>query len=168
MPSKLGRIPKTDQPRFWLPTFQRTMVATRTPQNREILCKSEKDGSSRIASLRVGSLEGFQQEIPVRNVILANGGMESTRFMVLHGLSSAQLLGKGFMEHPCADLGVCRTRMSLPLQRQFGTRMIKGKKYSVRLSLSEALEVVERIVKENMRLNICLLFTITNKFLNYK
>jgi len=112
----------------------------------------EKDGSSRIASLRVGSLEGFQQEIPVRNVILANGGMESTRFMVLHGLSSAQLLGKGFMEHPCADLGVCRTRMSLPLQRQFGTRMIKGKKYSVRLSLSEALEEKEQFLASSASL----------------
>ena len=90
-----------------------------------------------VSEIEIRNYSGLSHRIPVKKLILANGGLESVRFLLAHQLSNASCLGHGFMEHPCMELGIAPASHSPRLQRYFSTRRIRGQKYSIRLSISE-------------------------------
>ena len=107
-------------------------------------CKDVQHNNGTCQSVTIQNFHGKSQKIQVNKLIIATGGVESVRFLMLHGLSDSPVLGRGFMEHPCMDLGTVvpngeskkSSKTIEELQRAFGTRQWKGEKFGIRLSLS--------------------------------
>lgn len=91
-------------------------------------------------TLRISNYRGKQKNLKIKRLILSNGGLESVRFLLLNHLSESPSLGKGFMEHPCMDLGSVSGPDAHNLQKTFSTKLIRRKKYGIRLSLSENIQ----------------------------
>lgn len=95
-------------------------------------------------SVTVQNYRGEHRKIQIKELIIATGGVESVRFLTINRLSDSPVLGKGFMEHPCMDLGTIVPKSSkkrssdiiADLQRSFGTRQWRNEKFGMRLSLS--------------------------------
>lgn len=104
-------------------------------------------------AIKIKSLNGNSDDIFVKNLILANGTFESIR-MLLQQNEYLQLpeLGVGIMEHPIWNLGKVKTTNLLDLHKIFGVRFFRGKKYSVRLSLSD--EMIHASRTQNMSFSI--------------
>jgi choline dehydrogenase-like flavoprotein len=99
---------------------------------------------SSLGGVEVAALSGKRAVVKGRSVILANGGIESVRTLLIafgqkedRQHSALRWLGYGFMDHPTLDLGTIETGDSLRLQRQFATHRYRRWKYSVRLSAAE-------------------------------
>ena len=90
--------------------------------------------------LTIQSFNGHVSTIPINNLILAAGGAETTRLIMLNNLSNSPSLGKGFMEHPCMDLGTVNAMKPKWLQSHFSTHMIRKQKYGIRLSFTESIQ----------------------------
>ena len=97
--------------------------------------------NGRVGAIEVGDFLGRRQTIPVANLALACGSIETNRILLLNdhqqkgGLGSASgWLGKAFMEHPCLDAGYVEAADMTKLQEYFGTRIRGRRRYSVRLS----------------------------------
>ena len=103
-------------------------------------CTGVKRNPHRVESIEIRNFSGLAIQIPIQNLVLANGGVESVRSLMAFQLSQSPALGRGFMEHPCMDLGTVQTKNMLELQRYFSTRMIGRQKYSFRISLSETVQ----------------------------
>lgn len=102
--------------------------------------------SRTVAGIRVSSLDGKYADFFANKVFVATGGIESVRMLLLSVKDSdsplddhSSLLGKGFMDHPCLQIGNIKSTDScllFRLQKLFGTRIYKQWKYSVRISAS--------------------------------
>jgi len=102
-------------------------------------------GDGQCDGVRLVNFNGLQCIIPVTQLIIATGGVESVRFLLLNQLSESPSLGRGFMEHPCMDLGTVHSSDSAPLQQHFSTRLIHQKKYGIRMSLSKNAQSVQHL-----------------------
>ena len=100
----------------------------------------ESDGS-RCLSLTVENFNGLRCRLHVQNLIIAAGAAETTRLLMTNALSNSPALGKGFMEHPCMDLGTIQTNDMESLQIHFSTHMVKGFKYGPRMSLTDRVQI---------------------------
>jgi choline dehydrogenase-like flavoprotein len=96
-----------------------------------------------VASIDVSNFAGGRKDLPVRTLILATGGIETNRILLLNdhqhaaGLGGESgWLGKAFMEHPCIQAGEIVARDDRALQSSFGTRLRHWRRFSVRLSAS--------------------------------
>ncbi len=109
-------------------------------------CVNAIKNNNTVSEIELRNYRGLSQRIPVKKLILANGGLESVRFLLAHQLSDSPFLGHGFMEHPCMELGVVPPSQTPTLQRFFSTRRIRGQKYSIRLSISEQAQKKYRLL----------------------
>lgn len=112
-------------------------------------------GEGRVRTVTVSSFNGVQRTWPVGTVVLASGALETTRALLLaearHGVFTEpqrQILGTGFMDHPCITAGTVELANPYAAQRAFATQLAGRRKYSVRLTASEAF------VRENELLNL--------------
>lgn len=97
--------------------------------------------SGRVQAIEIGDFRGRRWTMPIKTLVLACGGVEANRILLLNdhqmpgGLGSASgWLGKAFMEHPCLDAGYVESADMRTLQEVFGTRVRGGRRFSVRLS----------------------------------
>lgn len=95
----------------------------------------------RVQTIEIGDFHGRRTTMPITSLVLACGGVEANRILLLNdhqmpgGLGSASgWLGKAFMEHPCLDAGYVQSADLRTLQEVFGTRVRGGRRFSVRLS----------------------------------
>ena len=108
------------------------------------LVRIDLSESGRASVIEVANFAGRTAAVPVNMLVLAAGGIETNRILLLNdhqmpgGLGNhCGWLGKAFMEHPCLDAGIVEPTNMRRLQQTFGTRMYRLRKYSVRLSVAE-------------------------------
>lgn len=102
-----------------------------------------------ITSVDVFNFNKKKFTVPVKNLILAVGGIETNRILLNNShlfktANNIDLLGKGFMDHPCIEVGEIAPKRSFHLQRYFNTHIYKNKKYSLRLSLADNFQKVQK------------------------
>ena len=76
----------------------------------------------------------------IKKFIICAGGIETVRIMLLNSQSTSPWLGKCFMEHPCIEVADIIPRNMFNMQQMFNVHVYKGKKYSLRLSLSRKMQ----------------------------
>lgn len=104
----------------------------------------QKDDNGSCPFITIQNFKQGQCELPINRLIIATGGVESVRLLLANNLSHSKMLGCGFMEHPCMDLGVVTTSKPETLQSHFATRMKRGQKYGIRMSLTpQALKLYQ-------------------------
>ncbi|TZF86212.1 GMC family oxidoreductase (plasmid) [Pedobacter sp. BS3] len=87
----------------------------------------------------------------VRYLLLTPGGIETNRILLnnnhlIKNESARSILGTGFMEHPCIDIGKLSSKKSYRLQRFFNTHTDCHNKISIRLSLAESQQVRNQLL----------------------
>jgi hypothetical protein len=102
-------------------------------------CIGVKNEDNKCVSIKISDENKNTEYIPINKLYLANGGLESVRFLLLHYPNCSENLGKGFMEHPCLKCGEIITNESDKLQINYGVKLHKFQRYSLRLSLSKKL-----------------------------
>ena len=105
----------------------------------------QKDAIGSCRTITVQNFKQGQRELPVNRLIIATGGVESVRLLLANDLSHSKMLGCGFMEHPCMDLGVVTTSKPEILQSHFATRMKRGQKYGIRMSLTPQAQKLHQL-----------------------
>lgn len=117
------------------------------------LLRIDLSPSGRVQTIEVGDFRGRHQSMPVNALVLACGGVETNRILLLNdhqmpgGLGGASgWLGKAFMEHPCLDAGYVESPDMRALQELFGTRVRGGRRYSVRLSAGADWQRTNRLL----------------------
>jgi len=97
--------------------------------------------------------------INVNKLIIACGTIESVRLLLASNKSEPQglgggsgWLGKAFMEHPCITVGSISANENFKLQSIFNTKIHKGKKFSVRFSLNEDIQEMQKLVNASLSL----------------
>jgi choline dehydrogenase-like flavoprotein len=116
-----------------------------------VLTRLHDDGS-RVTGCTIANFEDKEATIPATTLILAPGCIEANRILLLHRQQTgdqsrySDWLGKCFMEHPCIEVGDVTTDGPWRLQKNFNTHIKGGRKYSVRLSLSEELQRQEQLL----------------------
>lgn len=88
--------------------------------------------------------------IPINKLYLANGGLESVRFLLLHYPKCSGDLGIGFMEHPCLKCGEIISTKKDNLQKAFGVKLYRFKRYSLRLSLSNKFMIDSKLANASL------------------
>nr|WP_255494858.1 GMC oxidoreductase [Luteibacter sp. Sphag1AF] len=89
------------------------------------------DDGATVREARIGTLSGRQGSIRARHYVLASGGIENARLLLLsshvvkEGLGNAHdLVGRFFMDHPSGSLGTVHTedpaRLTTPYDRSLG------------------------------------------------
>jgi len=106
-----------------------------------------------VAQVEVGDFRGRRRSIPAKVLVLATGGIETNRILLLNdhqvkgGLGNGSgWLGKAFMEHPCLVGGEVVSEDMGRLQEHFGTRLRGLRRYSARLSASPAWQEKHRLL----------------------
>lgn len=110
-----------------------------------------------IQSITVVNFEKNKLNIPIKNLIIAPGGIESNRILLsfpeLCGwYKNHHLIGKGFMDHPSLDIGEVITKDEFRLQQYFNTHLYKKTKTSIRLSLSKSQQKKKRLLNGSVSL----------------
>jgi choline dehydrogenase-like flavoprotein len=103
----------------------------------------DRDESGRASRLVITNFAGASATLDLVQLILAAGGIETTRLLLQNSHQSpggignhSGWLGCGFMEHPSLVAGEIDPAYPREFQRQFGTQYHRGRRYSVRLSAS--------------------------------
>ena len=103
------------------------------------------DGHSRVTGLEISNYRGSVHRLAVRNLVIAAGGIETNRILLANrtpnGVSIGDhsgWLGQCFMDHPCLETGTLTPRNPWSFQRLMNTNIHRGRKFSKRLSFSEA------------------------------
>ena len=111
------------------------------------------DGADRLAAVTITNFAGRSERLPVTTLVLAPGGLEASRTLLLNdhqkpgGLGNhSGWLGRAFMEHPAVDAGAIRTDDERAFQSRFATHYHRLRKYSVRLSASAAWQREHRLL----------------------
>jgi choline dehydrogenase-like flavoprotein len=102
------------------------------------------NSSGTVEGIHVSSFAGVRYRVRTGTLIVAAGGLESVRILLCNERTNAGRfgnhsgwLGKGFMEHPCLQIGTVEPASHFRLQAQFNTHVYRRKKYSLRMSLAE-------------------------------
>jgi len=98
----------------------------------------------RVTEVEVGNFRGERRRFPCGRLVLAAGGLESNRILAwlqerrgfLRG-GQAEVLGRGYMDHPCIEAGRVEPADAYGFQKAFNTQVKGGRKYSLRLSAPE-------------------------------
>lgn len=110
-----------------------------------------KHDGNRISELEIINFDEKRCILPVDTLILATGAVECNRVLLNHPslfskYQNYDVLGKGFMDHPCITVGHVETKNHFKLQRYFNTHHINGNKISLRLSLSRKKQLDENLL----------------------
>jgi choline dehydrogenase-like flavoprotein len=108
-------------------------------------CIGVKNENNTCVSIEISDEHKNSACIPINKLYLANGGIESVRFLLLHYPKCSEDLGNGFMEHPCMKCGEIISNKKDKLQKVFGVKLYRFKRYSLRLSLSNKLMIDSKL-----------------------
>ncbi len=109
------------------------------------------EDNGRVAKIEVTNFKKELQQIEVSGLVIAAGALETNRLLLLSNFQNFNRnIGRGFMEHPCIEVGDVAGESEYKLQKHFNTHIdLKSKvKYSLRLSATSAFQ------KENKLLNV--------------
>ena len=96
--------------------------------------------NKKIIAVEVANFIDKKFTIPVNKLIIAAGGLETNRILLLNDfLRQNKKIGIGFMDHPCIEIGQIKTNNLFKLQRFFNTHFLLSSwaKYSIRMQLNE-------------------------------
>lgn len=117
------------------------------------LTRIDLDGEGRAQGIELANFRGDRRALPARTLVLATGGIEANRTLLLNrhhharGLGNhSGWLGRGFMEHPCVDAGRVIPASPRAFQAHFSTHFHRLRRYSVRLSASPAWQRRHRLL----------------------
>jgi choline dehydrogenase-like flavoprotein len=112
-----------------------------------------KLGGNVVKSTRMSTLDGKEGTILASEFIIATGGLEVPRLLLAsnrqrqNGLGNEQdLVGRFLQEHPAARLGCVKGDQPDRLQSLFNGRRLKGRRYSVRVSLTDQVQAAEGLL----------------------
>ncbi len=98
-------------------------------------------------SITVANFNLIEYTIPVKELIIATGGIESIRILLTNDVGDKSgLIGKGFMDHPCIKVANVEVKDLYAFQRSFNTHKYQSKKYSIRMSLAPAFQQEKKIL----------------------
>jgi len=107
------------------------------------LTRIDLGADGRVAALAIADFSGRTSRMAIGQVIIAAGGIETNRILLLNdhqvrgGLGGGSgWLGRAFMDHPSVSGGVLVPRDLRSFQRLFGTHVLRLRRYSMRLSAS--------------------------------
>lgn len=99
-----------------------------------------------VQAVEVSNFVGDRLRVATPTLVLACGGLETVRTLLIASTQNRifterqrDRLGRGFMEHPCVDAGVVESHQPYLLQRSFATHLWRRRKYSIRLSIADAM-----------------------------
>ena len=108
-----------------------------------VLTQIDVDTEGAAEKILMTNFNKKQAYIPVKNLLLATGGIETNRILLANnhqqkgGLGNhSGWLGKCFMDHPCIEIAALEHPDLYKLQAIFNTHLYKRRKYSIRLSLT--------------------------------
>lgn len=116
--------------------------------NTTVLTINYKDNSA--TGLKITNDLRQEFEVPVSKLIIACGGIETTRLLLISKLSKSTWLGKCFMEHPCIEFGEIQPSDRYKIQYIFNTHILALKKYSLRLSLTEDFQKTNGVLNASV------------------
>jgi choline dehydrogenase-like flavoprotein len=106
-----------------------------------------------VRAIEIGNFTGHTSVQPARSLVLAVGGLETCRTLLLNnhqlagGLgNSSGWVGRAFMEHPSLRAGRIETQDMRRLQTWLGTWLHRGRRYSTRLSAGEQWQRTHRLL----------------------
>ncbi|MDB5223205.1 MAG: family oxidoreductase [Chitinophagaceae bacterium] len=98
--------------------------------------------------------------VTAANYILATGGIEVARILLSNqhqlrcGIGNEEdLVGRFLQDHPVAHIGVLKTENPRQIQKLFNVHFYKGKKYSVRFSLSSSVQQSLQLLNASAAIN---------------
>ena len=103
-----------------------------------------KDNS--VSSINLTNGNKSKYNVKVNNLIIACGGIETTRILLLNLPKKPAYLGFGFMEHLHINVGNVIAKNLFKFQKLFNTRFSNLRKFTVRIMPSEALQETEKLV----------------------
>ena len=109
-------------------------------------CTQIQKKESVCEAIQIENSNNYKLWICSPQLYLANGGIESVRFLLLHFPESSKHIGMGFMEHPCKNLGEISIKNDIELQRCFGTKIKNQHKYGIRLTPTAAFNTNKKII----------------------
>ena len=146
------------QPNFFK-LHKRTLEREVTVLYNAHLLRIDLGEAGRAAQVEIGDFRGRRRAVPIKDLVLATGGIETSRILLLNdhqvsgGLGSGSgWLGMSFMEHPCLEGGHVESDDMRRLQERFGTRLRGVRRYSVRLSASAAWQERNRLLNASASL----------------
>ena len=113
-----------------------------------------------VSSIKLRNTKNQEYQINVNNLIIACGGIESTRILMINLPKKPRSLGIGFMEHLHINVGSISVSKLFSFQRLFNTKFHNLRKFTVRLMPSETLQKKEKLVNCSALFD----FLSTNKF----
>ena len=94
--------------------------------------EASADGTS-VRQARIGAIDGRRSVIRARHYVLASGGIENARLLLLsdsivaNGLGNTHdVVGRYFMDHPCGKMGTVITDTPATLTRPYDRNLGKG------------------------------------------
>ena len=99
-----------------------------------------------VSSITLTNRNKSKYNIKVNNLIIACGGIETTRILLLNLPKKPAYLGFGFMEHLHISVGNISAKNLFKFQKLFNTRFYNFRKFTVRIMPSEALQEREKLV----------------------
>lgn len=121
------------------------------------LNRRAKDGA--VASVELAGFNGRRLTLEADVVLLATGAIEACRTLLLAERESpggmgnhSGWLGRGYMDHPCLTAGEVDASDDRRLQRLFGGQRIGIRRYSVRISASDAWQRERRLLNSSASL----------------
>jgi hypothetical protein len=99
-----------------------------------------------VSSIKLKNTKKQEYQIKVNNLIIACGGIESTRLLLLNMPEKPINLGVGFMEHLHINIGCISTSNLFSFQRLFNTKFHNLRKLTARIMVSEELQKEEKLV----------------------
>jgi len=111
-----------------------------------VLTQVTREGAD-IVSIEIANFNKQRFTVKIQDrLILCTGGIETSRILLLNNLGNSERVGKCFMDHPCIEAGIVQTNNEYALQRQFNTHVWQGRKYSIRMSLSEQIQKEKKLL----------------------
>ncbi|MBS1774581.1 MAG: GMC family oxidoreductase [Bacteroidetes bacterium] len=114
------------------------------------------DSNGKATALAVKNFNKQEYTIDVSCLLLATGAIEANRLLLASNDTetsgvgnSSGWVGKCYMDHPCVEVGFVATHNQYALQKAFNTHLHQGRKYSVRLSLSEQAQRKQQLLNSS-------------------
>jgi hypothetical protein len=112
-----------------------------------VVTKVNTADNGTVNTVTVTNFDKQSYTMPVNKLILATGAIEASRILLLNNIATETgWVGKCFMDHPCVATGTIESSNKYKLQRYLNTHVNGGKKYSLRMSLSEGVQQKEHLL----------------------
>lgn len=150
--------PEVDSGRFHLAALRRSKTVQVLLHANAVEVETDGDAAV-VTGVKFRTLAGAEATVRARAVVLAGGGIENARLLLVsdrqqpNGLGNAHdLVGRFFQEHPNAVTATVEGGDLAALEALFRLRYQKGLRYFPKFSLSPTIQRAERLLNCNAHL----------------